>query len=199
MIVHRHAAKALVALTQRMPVPASVVIARLESTEAPDGSLAIEVCRLKFAVGNSTSSNGDSVVVIVRDGTVVTAMLRRSWNQPFNPAALRVDEVTSWRWTWTRAEDTVQGEAAVSTLTRDDTCIRPPEGWSEPDERGYVKFTMYDRVDADAPHRDGFYPWWVAVHGSNFTTWTYIPADSDLPADVPWRQVGCLSAIVTIS
>ena len=97
MIVHRHAEKALVAMTQRMPMPASVVIARLREMEPPDGSLAIEVCRLQYAFGNSEGSNGDTVVVICRDGMVITAMLRKSWSQSFSPAALRVDEVKTWK------------------------------------------------------------------------------------------------------
>jgi hypothetical protein len=95
--VHRHAEKALIAMGGRMPMPASAVIARLKDQPEPtSSSLALEVCRLQFAVGASSSSNGDSVVVIIRGGTVITAMLRRSWNQPFTPAALRVDEVSSW-------------------------------------------------------------------------------------------------------
>jgi hypothetical protein len=85
-----------VALTQRMPVPASAVIARLRAMPDPSSSVAIEVCRLQCAVGDPASSNGDSVVVIARNGMVITAMLRRSWNQPFNAAALRVDEVQTW-------------------------------------------------------------------------------------------------------
>jgi hypothetical protein len=96
MKVHRHAEKALIAMGGRMPMPASAVIARLKDEPEPTSSLALEVCRLQFAVGASSSSNGDSVVVIIRGGTVITAMLRRSWNQPFTPAALRVDEVASW-------------------------------------------------------------------------------------------------------
>lgn len=96
MNVHRHAEKSLVALTQRMPVPASVILARLREMPATSSSVAIEVCRLQYPVGDASSSNGDSVIVIARDGMVITAMLRRSW-QPFNPAALRVDEVQSWK------------------------------------------------------------------------------------------------------
>lgn len=97
MRVRAHAEAALVALGGRMPVPASVVIARLKAMPTPSSSVAIEVCRLQYAVGSSSSSNGDSVVVIVRHGVAWTAMLRRSWNQPFTPAALGVDGVTTWR------------------------------------------------------------------------------------------------------
>lgn len=64
----------------------------------------------------------------------------------------------------------------------EDTCARPAEGWSEPDARGHVTFTMYDRATEDAPHRDGFYPFFVAVHGSNFTKWSYLPVDQMHPA-----------------
>lgn len=99
MRVTRHAETMLVALGPRLPVPASVIIAQLREAKAPSKTTAIEVCRLQYAFGSSDSggSNGDSVVVIVRDGEVITAMLRRSWAQQFTPAALRVEEVVSWR------------------------------------------------------------------------------------------------------
>jgi len=98
MIVNRHCEKALVALNARMPVPASVILARLRETPAPSSSAALEVCRLQYALGSSSSSNGDAVVVIVREGAAITAMLRRSWCQPFTPKALRVEAVQSWQW-----------------------------------------------------------------------------------------------------
>ena len=96
MRVGGHAKRSLVALTGHLPVPASVIIKRLETEATPEGSLAIEVCRLQSPIGKGDSSNGDSVVVIIRGGEAITAMLRRSWNQPFNPEALRVDAVTTW-------------------------------------------------------------------------------------------------------
>jgi len=96
MIVTRHCEKALVALGPRMPVPASVVLARLRAEPTPASSTALEVCRLQFAYGAADASNGDAVVVIIREGVAVTAMLRRSYNQPFTPASLRVDAVQSW-------------------------------------------------------------------------------------------------------
>ena len=96
MKVHGHAAASLVAMTQRLPEPASVILARLRQMDPPAQDTAIEVARLQFPVGHPSSSNGDSVVVIVRGGVAKTAMLRRSWNQPFTPRALRVQEVMSW-------------------------------------------------------------------------------------------------------
>lgn len=96
MNVHPHARDALVALNGRMPEPASVVLDRLAKMGAPANSTAIEVCQMTMSYGMSSSSNGDSVVVIVRDGQAITAMLRKSWSQPFTPEALRVDEVVSW-------------------------------------------------------------------------------------------------------
>lgn len=98
MKVQRHARLSLIALTQKMPEPASVVLARLEKMEAPAHSMALEVARLQYALGDrgAGASNGDSVVVIIRGGEVITAMLRRSWNQAFTPEVLRVDEVRSW-------------------------------------------------------------------------------------------------------
>lgn len=106
MKVRRHAEDALVALGPIMPMPASVVLDRLRRTDPPTRSTALEVCRMTMSHGDQSedlhqrSSNGDSVVVIIRDGIAVTAMLRRTWNQPFDPAALRVDEVASWQWKW---------------------------------------------------------------------------------------------------
>src|SRR4051812_1120967 len=99
MKVQRHAAVSLIALTRHLPVPASVIIKRLLEEEVPnDGSFAFEVCRIAMPVGTPDSSNGDSVVVIVRHGVAITAMLRRSWNQPFTARALRVDGLTVWTW-----------------------------------------------------------------------------------------------------
>lgn len=93
MRVNRHAETSLVALGSRLPVPASTIIKQLRDMPEPTCSVAIEVARLHIAIGRSDASNGDVVLVIVRDGVAVTAMLRRSWNQPLTPAALRVDEI----------------------------------------------------------------------------------------------------------
>ena len=98
MRVGKHARNSLVALTGDLPVPASVIIRRLERTIAPPQSIAIEVARLQLPLGTPDSSNGDQVIVIVRKGEVKTAMLRRSWNQPFTPEALRVDECVRLQW-----------------------------------------------------------------------------------------------------
>lgn len=62
--------------------------------------------------------------------------------------------------------------------TRQDTCPRPPEGWRGPDERGHVRFTMYGRINEEAPKREGYEAFFIAVHGSNFTTWTYAPKEA---------------------
>jgi hypothetical protein len=99
MKVRRHAEVALVALTQDMPVPASVILHHLRRMEAPPTSAALEVCRMTMAIGDRAreQSNGDQVVVIIREGVVVTAMLRRSWGQPFTPEALRVEAVMRWK------------------------------------------------------------------------------------------------------
>lgn len=99
MNVHRHAEKSLVALGHKLPVPASVLIQRLREAPAPEKDTAIELCRLQFAHGpvhEEFGTNGDSLVVVVRGGNVLTAMLRRSWSQPFTPDALRVEEVVAW-------------------------------------------------------------------------------------------------------
>jgi hypothetical protein len=96
MKISRHAEVSLVAMTGSLPVPASAIIERLSKTPAPEGRVALEVCRMTIPRGTPEGTNGDSVVVIIRDGIVVTAMLRRSWNQRFDPEALRVDRVLSW-------------------------------------------------------------------------------------------------------
>lgn len=99
MLVHRHAEKALVALTQKLPEPASVILARLRAEPAPAAtSVALEVARMTMSHGDRDAggSNGDMVVAIIRDGIVITVMLRRSWNQAFTPEVLRVQEVKSW-------------------------------------------------------------------------------------------------------
>ena len=57
--------------------------------------------------------------------------------------------------------------------TKQDTCARPPEGWTEPDARGHITYTMYDRISETAPERVGWEAFFVAVHGANFTRWTY--------------------------
>ena len=98
MRVNYHAESKLVAMTQRLPIPASVIVARLRDLPAPEKSQAIEVCRLQYAVGGREGSNGDTVLVIVRGGNAITTMLRRSWNQEFTPEVLRVDEVIKWDW-----------------------------------------------------------------------------------------------------
>lgn len=105
MKVKTHARTALIALTQKMPVPAAVIIERLEKMEAPEHSVALEVCQMTMSHGSASkhadrSSNGDSVIVIIRDGVVLTAMLRRSWNQEWTPAALRVSTIATWKDDW---------------------------------------------------------------------------------------------------
>lgn len=62
-----------------------------------------------------------------------------------------------------------------------DTCVRPPEGWSDPDERGHIRFTMYDRLTQPSPEREGYKAYFVAVHGMNFTRWTYAPEGTVKP------------------
>ena len=42
------------------------------------------------------SSNGDLVLLIVRNNFPVTIMLRRSWNQPLTKEALDVREIRFW-------------------------------------------------------------------------------------------------------
>lgn len=99
MIVHRHAEKSLVALGAKLPVPASVIIARLRAEPDPAHDTAIELCQLSFAHGpvhEPTGTNGNSVVAICRGGRVLTVFLRRTWNQPFTPEKMRVEECVSW-------------------------------------------------------------------------------------------------------
>ena len=114
MRVTRHAEEALVALTGRLPMPASVIVNRLRQMDPPAGSQALMVASIAMWAGdlnpkgdkNQWPSNGDMVVVIVKEGAAITAMLRRSWNQPFTPAAFKppVDEVVRWAWDADRKE-----------------------------------------------------------------------------------------------
>lgn len=64
----------------------------------PTGSVAFQVAQLPFHVGTpwGSSSNGNELWAIVRDGDLVTMMLRRSV-QPKTPEALRVDKIVRRR------------------------------------------------------------------------------------------------------
>lgn len=70
------------------------LIDALERIDGEPGNVAIEVATLPEVGYADDGSNGDRVVVIARDGSVETVMLRRSWNQPFTPAALSVQRCT---------------------------------------------------------------------------------------------------------
>ena len=73
----------------------SAVAAKLaELNVKPTGSVAVRIHRLAAMRGYawSDTSNGSDVWAIVRDGTVMTVMLRRS-TQPTNPNAFNVDRV----------------------------------------------------------------------------------------------------------
>lgn len=100
MRVRTHAAASLIAMSRDMPISAKAIIQRLEAMPEQTKSAAIVVSRMTMARGQRSSggTNGDSLIVIVRDQTAVTAMLRRSWNQSFTPEILRVDEVIEWQW-----------------------------------------------------------------------------------------------------
>lgn len=82
-------------LEGRLGLPwADRLIAALERLAGEMGNVAIEVATLPEVGYADDGSNGDRVVVIARDGSVETVMLRRSWNQPFTPAALSVHRCT---------------------------------------------------------------------------------------------------------
>ena len=75
---------------------AAMVTDRLAAVEAARHrrNVAVRVARLTSVRGDAWSdgSNGSDVWAIVRDGSVVTVMLRRK-QQPTNPAAFNVDRV----------------------------------------------------------------------------------------------------------
>jgi hypothetical protein len=77
--------------------PAGEVIGLLEALPGEPGSVAILVREYGHPIYLRDGSNGDQLVVIARGGEVHTVMLRRSWNQPFTPAALNVDKVVRLR------------------------------------------------------------------------------------------------------
>lgn len=78
---------------------AAKLVSLLERMTGEPGNVAIEVHRIPpHSHGERGSlAQGDQVIVIVRDGSVDTVMLRRSWNQPFTPAALSVARCTTLR------------------------------------------------------------------------------------------------------
>lgn len=81
-------------LADRLGLTAGHLIADvLEARPGLAGHVAIEVAREPAYTAGKDGSNGDQVIVIARDGSVETVMLRRSWNQPFTPSALGVDTV----------------------------------------------------------------------------------------------------------
>jgi hypothetical protein len=95
MLVHRHAEKSLVALTQKLPVPASVIINTLQRAPEPTKKLAVTLSLGQSHGVPFQGSNGDTLVLIIADGMTITAYLRRSV-QSFDPATLRVDHVITW-------------------------------------------------------------------------------------------------------
>lgn len=71
----------------------SDALARVESRRYRS-SVAVRVARLSAPVGTpwGAESNGSDVWAVVRDGAIVTVMLRRK-QQPTNPAAFGVERV----------------------------------------------------------------------------------------------------------
>lgn len=86
-------------LRERLPVDEALSIEqRLEQTLGEPGLVAIIVARLRGHRGDRRpetelrASNGDTVVAIVEDGTVVTVYYRRS-GQPLPP---QVERIVLW-------------------------------------------------------------------------------------------------------
>ena len=95
MEVYRHAEHSLIALTGKMPVPASVVIQRMKQSKLTE-HVAIVVCRMTMSHGRrNVGTRGDTVVAIARDGKVITVMLRYG-HQSFDPVVLGVDYIAEW-------------------------------------------------------------------------------------------------------
>lgn len=78
--------------TERDEVKATVAVVREAGLITPTEDLAIYAARLSASRAVACGSNGQNVVVMVREGKVATVMLRRD-NQPATRAALRVDRV----------------------------------------------------------------------------------------------------------
>ena len=52
----------------------------------------------------------------------------------------------------------------------------PAEGWTEPDERGHISYVTHAPAHStDAPKREGYEPFFIGVHGNDWTRWTYRP------------------------
>lgn len=97
-----HAVERVLGRLAEVGIPSEPVLRRCEelARHVPDRSAAVRLWFDLPEVRGDTNgsyrervgSNGDQVWMIVRDGRVVTMMLRRS-NQPATPEALRVDRV----------------------------------------------------------------------------------------------------------
>lgn len=95
MYVSQHA---IARLAERLGAGhAAKLVSLLETLTGEPGNVAIEVHRYPWPDNAAEPMAGDQVIVIVRDGSVDTVMLRRSWNQPFTAPALCVDRVTRLR------------------------------------------------------------------------------------------------------
>lgn len=58
-----------------------------------DTAVVLDKLDIPIPYKSDTESNGDLVILIVRNHFPVTIMLRRSWNQPLTPKALDVREI----------------------------------------------------------------------------------------------------------
>lgn len=81
---------------EQRDIPLGVVlqVIRAKLGTQVTGSAAVLVGRLREARGALIGSNGDEVWAVLRDGALVTIMLRRS-DQPATPQALRVQHVAA--------------------------------------------------------------------------------------------------------
>lgn len=69
---------------------ADSVTSALESLAGQTGKRAYHVATLPSMAYADDGSNGDHLVVVADEGSVITVMLRRSWDQPFRADALGV-------------------------------------------------------------------------------------------------------------
>lgn len=74
----------------------------------------------------------------------------------------------------------VRARVNSAFLVREEQAKRlPPEGWGEERADGHLTYVRHGLPYREGPpEREGFEPYFIAVHGADYTRWTYRPAPS---------------------
>lgn len=60
----------------------------------------------------------------------------------------------------------------------------PAAGWSGPDDRGHLTYTLHGpSVLVQPPKRDGYVAYWIGRHGNRYTRWVYKPVTDITDSD----------------